>query len=115
MKNKIIYLLIAVNVLILIIYSSEIRIISNYNAKPDKLYLFIPFLLFGLLFTFLFLGYLYFFIKKQISVLNFTILLLSIIFFLFLNNPKGNFQLYGFIGIFFLIIKMLFILKNKIR
>lgn len=113
MKKQMNYILILVNILILVFYSSEIKFMPNYSAKPDKWYLMFPFLSFTSLFAIIFIVNIFLLIRKTITWIYLVWIVLSVLFFLMLNVPDSLNQNLGYFGIFFIICIMLFITFAK--
>jgi len=112
MKKSINYFLAIINIFVLLVYSSEISFMPNYDAKPDKLYLLIPILLFSISFIIMLIVNIVFLVKAKIPLTCFVSLILSIIFFMFLNNPKCSSQIFGFFGVFLINVALFFMIRN---
>lgn len=104
------------NILTLIRYSSEMNFMPNYNAKPDKLYLILPFIIFAFFYLLLLASWLKLKIDKKLEWNPLILLILS--FLCLLNLSSSGNQIPGFIGTFIVTIliasfRAVNIAKNK--
>lgn len=105
-KNILLILLI----LLITEYSSEINFMPNYLEKPDKWHLIIPMLTFYLLIFIHLIWNIITMIKYKKLELDYLVFnLVSLLCFANLNNPKGNWQEIGYIGIVSIIIIITFL------
>lgn len=102
--------------LIILLYSSEINFMPNYVNKPDKWHLMIPMLLF---YPILIFSIVRIILKKDIKshkIEILALLVLSLIGYAMLNNPKGNSQITGYLLLIVLwgvsIIRLFFLRSN---
>jgi hypothetical protein len=103
MKAKIIFVLTLI--LILIMYSSEIVFMPNYQERSDMWHLFTWIMIFCTTLIFVAILNLIFMLKSRKTNLEvLLILFLTFLFFTFLNNPKSNLQEVGFIGMILIVI-----------
>lgn len=107
------YILILLNILILVVYSSEIKFMPNYSAKPDKWYLLSSLISFTSLFAIIFIVNIFLLIRKTITWIGLVWIVLSVLYFLMLNVSDSLSQTLGYFGIFSIICIMLFITFTK--
>ncbi|MEO1518844.1 MAG: hypothetical protein AAFV95_27765 [Bacteroidota bacterium] len=102
-------------VLILVTYSSEVAFMPNYKERPDKWYLLMPMLLFYSLFSLQLLWNAVLMVKyKKVKWDDLVFTLLSIVCLTSLNNPKGNWQEVGYLGLAIVFIILLsFVIEKK--
>ena len=101
MKSKLV--LFCSILLMLIFYSSEISFMPNFTYRPDKWHL-LP-LMFGfsiLIFVQLIWNIVVMIKKRKVSWDILLLISLSILTFLFLNNPKGNSENIGYLSLMIL-------------
>jgi cell division protein FtsW (lipid II flippase) len=114
MKNNQIHLFtLIINIGVMVFYSSEIEWMPHFNGRPDKVYLILPQLAFGLFYSIVFINSIYLLKKKQSNWKALGMVVCSFFLFLMLNNPKGNSQQLGFILIGVLNVVLAFIVIKR--
>lgn len=114
MKFKII-LFISI-LIILLVYSSEISFMPNFNFRPDKWHLMVPMFGFLIILSLQFFWNIWDKIKNKNKSWSMIILsIISILLFLLLNNPKGNSQNIGYIGLIITAIYTMLTIRFKIH
>ena len=104
--------------MILFVYSSEIYFMPNFNHKPDKWHLLAPMFCFGVLLIFQMVWSIIDLVKGKKTFLGRLILTtVSVFLFVILNNPKGNSQNIGYVGLVIIAIisLVLFAFEKKKR
>lgn len=97
MKSKIILFLSIIP--ILFVYSSEISFMPNYNYRPDGWHLFIPMLIFYILLISQLIWSIIEKFKTKKNYWDLVLIIISILLFSALHNPKGVSQNIGYIGL----------------
>lgn len=98
MKQK--YILLILLILTLIVYSSEINFMPNYKKRPDKWHLLIPMLIFySLIFIQLIWNVIIMIKNRKMDWMYTVFCFISLFCFANLNNPKGNWQEFGYLGL----------------
>jgi hypothetical protein len=102
--------------LILLVYSSEVSFMPNFKDKPDKWELIFPMLTFYSWIIIQLIWNLYSMFRNKKMEWVYTIFSLNTLFcFTLLNNPKGNSQELGYLGlmVIFLFISIMKFYKAK--
>ena len=109
-RSKIIIGVIFTIIAMLIWYSSEVSFMSNYKDRPDKWHLIYPMAIFYLALFIEFSSCLIVMYDHK-KVLWDILIFLIITFFGFanLNNPSGNSQEYGYVGLIIILASLIFI------
>jgi len=100
---------------ILLVYSSEIGFMPNYNYRNDGWHLLIPMFIFYILLISQLIWSIIEQIKKKKNYWDLLMIVISILLFSALHNPKGVSQNIGYIGLIIVTIAsiILYVIDNK--